>query len=524
MSTLVNLHVRQPEWVKHLEHIFVGKDVLELLSSAMYIDPLSMYREYVQNSADAFEHSQTGGGHSGLNGRVDITINQTDRSIVIRDNGPGLKEREFYEKLTAIGGSAKRGTRARGFRGVGRLAGLGYCQELIFRSRPMTGTSVFELRWDSRKVRSLLRSADAKLDLATIIRESIERRTLPAAGFPAHFFEVELRNVIRHRDDRLLNPNEVHRYLSQVSPVPFHPDFRFGQQITEFLLKYGVMPSTLHIEINDGGQVFRPHRDFVEYGGKRLRILGLATHVTDDRNGEPSALSWILDHEYLGAIPRSTMISGWRMRCGDIQIGESDILEEVFPEARFNSWTIAETHVIDKKIIPNGRRDNFEHSTYFLELVGRLAPLAKQIAHQCRTSSIRRNTVQRIETELSKCEESLAIATKDRTPEFVIRENREDVSRRIEYVEKALGKQLLNDAYVAEAKNRVARIQARLNALPDGDRQSDALADFTPTQRNVLKTVIEVIHSIERQNGKADALVAAVLKRLRTEKRRAQAG
>lgn len=32
--------------------IVVGKDILELVSSAMYVDPLTIYREYIQNAAD----------------------------------------------------------------------------------------------------------------------------------------------------------------------------------------------------------------------------------------------------------------------------------------------------------------------------------------------------------------------------------------------------------------------------------------------------------------------------------------
>ena len=35
------------------EKILVGKDILELLSGAMYVNPLNLFREYVQNSADS---------------------------------------------------------------------------------------------------------------------------------------------------------------------------------------------------------------------------------------------------------------------------------------------------------------------------------------------------------------------------------------------------------------------------------------------------------------------------------------
>ena len=40
---------------KYIDEIVIGKDVLELVSSAMYVDPLTIYREYLQNAADAID-------------------------------------------------------------------------------------------------------------------------------------------------------------------------------------------------------------------------------------------------------------------------------------------------------------------------------------------------------------------------------------------------------------------------------------------------------------------------------------
>jgi hypothetical protein len=37
--------------------VVVGKDILELLSSAMYVDPLSIFREYIQNAADSLDEA-----------------------------------------------------------------------------------------------------------------------------------------------------------------------------------------------------------------------------------------------------------------------------------------------------------------------------------------------------------------------------------------------------------------------------------------------------------------------------------
>lgn len=518
MSALVSLQVKQPEWSKPAEQIFIGKDILELLSTSMYVEPLTMYREYVQNAVDANDADRATNPLQAP-GTVRIKIDRQERSIVISDNGLGLSEHEFHKYLTSIGGSSKRGTNARGFRGVGRLAGLAYCQELIFRSRPRGKNSVYELRWDSRKVRSLLSSADSHLDLATIISETIEARTLSAVGYPEHFFEVELRNVMRHRDDRLLNAAEVSRYLGQVAPVPFYPDFTFGKDINSYLTEHHVALTPFNVDIEGEGPVYRPHRNELRLGGKTLKMMPPEMFTTLDREGEIAAATWILHHEYLGSLPRSTMVNGWRLRSGNIQVGENNILEELFPETRFNGWTIAETHVIDRKIVPNGRRDNYEHSSHFSDLLTRLTPVAKDIAHRCRASSITRNALQRFEADLSKCEENIAIASKSRTPGFVVATLKKQITTSLNGLEKATRRGLFNDSDGEKFQPRIKKVAARLKSLPDEADPTEALKDFSPTQRQILKEVIDTIYLTEGSSEVADRLVGKILARLRGRKR-----
>src|SRR5438270_9135061 len=130
MSTaLVGLHTPEVPWSYRDESIVVGKDILEVLSSAMYVDPLAIYREYVQNAADAIDEARSAGVlTSKETGTVEIEINLDKRTVKICDNGIGVPAAEFENRMTSFGASVKRGTHARGFRGVGRLSGLAYCQ------------------------------------------------------------------------------------------------------------------------------------------------------------------------------------------------------------------------------------------------------------------------------------------------------------------------------------------------------------------------------------------------------------
>jgi hypothetical protein len=383
------------------ELVVIGKDILELLSSAMYTDPLSIYREYVQNSADAIQDARWSGPLRPTDaGKVDITIDYDDRRVVIRDNGTGIPVTEAPRRLLAIGGSNKRGTKARGFRGIGRLAGLAYCQELIFRTRAAGDGEVVELTWDCVRLRAALRAIGESDDLPGVVDKivTVERR-VAAEGEPTHFFEVELRDVVRqHRRDALLNEELIAAYLSEVAPVPFDAGFSFAAAIEEHLSRYTTLPG-LEVRINGGMPLVRPHRDvFPAKANQDGHLTECELLTFEDRDGGVAAVGWLLHHEYLGSIPARARIGGLRLRSGDIQVGGDQVLEDYFPEPRFNAWSVAEIHVVDPRIVPNARRDHFEHNVHFNDLTAQLEPLGRQIARRCRSASIDRNRARALQT------------------------------------------------------------------------------------------------------------------------------
>ena len=95
----------------------------------MYDSPLVVYREYVQNAADAI-------AAQGANaGTVRITIDPRQSRITILDDGTGLAPREAEHRLIDLGCSPKDLSSSRGFRGIGRLSGLAFADELHFTTR-----------------------------------------------------------------------------------------------------------------------------------------------------------------------------------------------------------------------------------------------------------------------------------------------------------------------------------------------------------------------------------------------------
>ena len=84
----------------------------------------------------------------------------------------------------------------------------------------------------------------------------------------------------------------------------------------------------------------------------RVRVLG---ELQADVDGAPAAVGWLVHHEYDGAVPVGTGFKGVRLRVGNVQIGGHALLEGLFTEARFNSWSIGEVHVLDRRVVPNAR-------------------------------------------------------------------------------------------------------------------------------------------------------------------------
>ncbi len=108
-------------------------------------------------------------------------------------------------------------------------------------------------------------------------------------------------------------------------------------------------------------------------------------------DGETLAVGWIAKTNYLGSI-YDKAVKGIRLRQGNILVGDSQTLNVVFKDARFNGWSMGEVYACDNKLIPNARRDNFEKNPSYFSLFEHLTTKASNIAKDIRTASLSRNT------------------------------------------------------------------------------------------------------------------------------------
>jgi molecular chaperone HtpG len=347
------------------EPIF-GKNVIETLSEGMYDNPLFLFREYVQNAADAIDSAVRQGIICEGNGQIEIVIDAGKRLISLEDNGTGIASSDFKAMLANIGNSIKDRKTDKGFRGIGRLGGLGYCQKVRFETSAMGESVRSFMEWDARNLHELLADQNEKISAGQLIKR-ISGTWEESCEEDEHYFKVSLVNV-NAASDELLDADEVRRYLSMVAPVPFdYERFRFINEIESFI-RDNNLPALHEYTVNLNGDEVRKGYETplaLEKKGKMVDILAVEC-VLLKKGGKTVGWYWFCVSEFDGVLPVSCWQRGFRLRKANIQIGEYDCLsnhprhgQKLWREDRGNNYFLGEVHALDENLIPNSRRDYF---------------------------------------------------------------------------------------------------------------------------------------------------------------------
>ncbi len=477
--------------------IRVGKDVIEILTTGMYVSPLSIYREYVQNSADSIDEARKRGLFvTGERGSVTIGVDHASRSVAIRDNGTGLPVHSAAGTLLAVGNSPKRGTDARGFRGVGRLCGLAYCRELEFRTKAKGDESVLDMTWDCRALRARLGDPAYAADIREIIADVVRTRREKADDRSERFFEVHMRDIARFRQDILLNEKLIAHYLAQAAPVAFSGDFSFASEIEARLASHG---ARMPIDVTVAGEPVRKlYRDKTQIPGTNNSVTIERVEFVEFANvdGEVGALAWLGHHEYMRSLPIGLGIRGLRARVGDVQVGEPDLFDDSFKEPRFNGWTVGEIHVLDRRLVPNARRDNFEVNHHYANLLAQVGPLASRLTQICRTISVSRNAAQIVQNMVDDIESRL------KAPRRI---DRAELSRMKAALGRARGKFIAigDEKLRARLSAKVGRLEQQLAAVKPSRgpavvavEEALALVSKLVTNRTQARKLIEALQRL----------------------------
>lgn len=352
--------------------IQIGKYTLESLTTGMYSEPESCYREYIQNAVDSFDEAIAAGLISPAECRIEIIINSEHKEISIKDNGSGVAKDLARRILLDIGNSTKTHTTNRGFRGIGRLGGLSYCTKLSFCTSANNENVKTVVSFDCLKLKALLvPGQNNEHNLQSVIETVTELHVLPEQS-SAHYFIVKMEGV----DDifSLLDIDFVRDYISQVAPVPFRDRFFWGKQIVQAIESKGYRISEYPVFIGSSfeslSQVYKPYKLTLDVSARagvlKDEIFGLSFYDIVDSGNELLGYGWYADTGFSGTLA-DERISGIRVRQGNIMIGSSRTLSPFFKESRFNAWAMGELYIVSDSLIPNARRDDFERNDTYAE-------------------------------------------------------------------------------------------------------------------------------------------------------------
>lgn len=237
--------------------IGMGLRLLETLTSALYEDPIVFFREYVQNSADAFTR------HPVTNARIDIKIDKKNKRIVFLDNGYGIPKKNFIDKMTSIGKSDKnKAIDQIGFRGIGRLAAMPFCKELIFKNKVENEEEIQVFSWDGEKYNTLLSQSETD-DLESAIEQITQKSVLKYEGnISDHFFKVELVSY-RTEIEELVNGKDFKQKLSRLLPLKYADSFEAKKAIHNHYKKFmGESLEKYEFDVYlDDDQLYKPYSE-----------------------------------------------------------------------------------------------------------------------------------------------------------------------------------------------------------------------------------------------------------------------
>lgn len=341
----------------------IGKTVLETLTSGMYDDARFIFREYVQNAADQIDVAvEAGILNKKSEGKIEITINDRSKRISVYDNATGISSKNLLNFLGDVANSHKDPVERRGFRGIGRLGGLGYCDKLVFETSYKGEKVKNKLTIDAKRLRKIIENRKDTSDAAAAMSVVTLDDPPTQEDSDAHYFRVILESV---SNEILLNKDSVKAYLSMVAPVPFSPSFKFVSEIKTYFKSRKVIIDEYNVEIN-GETLYKAYKNTLSVKVRESRdikespLIGVDFVDIIGDNEELLAACWYGFIERSNNVPDESNIErGLRIRTKNISIGDESTCKRYFDQERTNLRFVGEIHTVNDGFIPNARRDYF---------------------------------------------------------------------------------------------------------------------------------------------------------------------
>ena len=351
----------------------IGKFVIENLTVGMYDNPRCIFREYIQNSADSIDKAIDLNLLTKKEAVIHIQIDSDSKTIVFEDNGTGISQNRVASILLDIAQSEKEIGKEKGFRGIGRLGGLAYCEKLTFETSLKGENAKSIMIWDAKKLKQLISDRTQKEEASQVISDVTELKTEPEKA-EKHYFKVVMSEVT---NSELLNESETKDYLKTVAPLPFDSHFIFRTKIYDELKSDGLSVDEYNIYVNNE-QIYKGYTTYFyesrnnSQGREKIgEIKDIVFFKAKTQNEQWLYWGWHsisnVQNKQLGKVNKSR---GLRLRKNNIQIGDENRLEELFgknpTDTRFHFYVVGEVYAFHNELIPNGRRYDFEDAQDYL--------------------------------------------------------------------------------------------------------------------------------------------------------------
>jgi len=491
----------------------IGKFVIENLTVGMYDDPRCVYREYIQNSADALDKAISNGQITSQEAAIHIQISKDRKSIVIEDNGTGISNSQVVPMLQNVAQSEKEIGKEKGFRGIGRLGGLGYCERLVFETT-FGGENVKSIMtWDAKRLKEIVNDRTKKEEAEKVIMTVTSFHEEPEAT-EKHYFKVIMTGVT---NSELLDEDGIMDYLRMVAPVPFDSGFYYKSKIYEELKKenikideYKVFLGTEQIYKGYTTTLYRS-KNTHPFREKSGDILDLTFFKSYDKNGQLLFWGWHSVSDIQGRqLDKSNKARGLRVRKDNIQIGDENRLESLFgsnpTDTRFNFYVVGEIYALHNQLIPNGRRDDFVDSTTYSELKDKLKSTClkiKKLANQTSDGLSAQRDINNFAEEQKKYEEKQkqGFVNKEEQQKMIFelnnkKEKAEKGQKTIQKLKQQAEQEI--DGSLYKVLDRVVKSEQLVQGdLPEIDDKpvyrTDKLSKLSKEQRKLFSKVFDII-------------------------------
>ena len=416
--------------------IVIGSYSLETLTTGMYENPQHCLREYVQNSFDSICSARTHGLLKANGGVVTVAISGSSKkpTLTITDDGEGIAADLAVSTLVSVGASRKRSTMNAGFRGIGRLAGIAYCTTLRFTTTHKGEDKETIVEFDCGRMRSYMRPGAEVQEVREVIRLCTRNETR-AAPADSHGMQVEMVGLVGVGLE-FVEIDELIPYLRQVAPVDYSDRYTFAPRIRGFCESIGSPISVIEVETRykrERKQVLKGYDDAAPTGKKPSKIYDLELISSPELGWH----AWIGKTSFQGEITDDS-VAGVRFRVKNIQVGSSEIIEELASEltasgteGRLQRWAVGEVFITNPSVVPNARRDGFEDSAAWRQIKKEVRlRVAKRVVDLVRGASKSRTKLKSIKTDMANLDRTM-----QGTPE-----NEEAIDQLIALADRTIGK------------------------------------------------------------------------------------